>query len=271
MVRVIGRCLTGAACVAVVVLQLNSTAIAGPWLQHDGHGFLINTLSFLEANSEPGNLAPAYGDGDYSRLNIASYLEYGLTKKVTVGTSLRLERVRLHTASDIQRSTGVSDVELFVRRVLWRKGQSILSAQGTVVFPTGYNPDANPALGDGDASLEPRLLFGRGFAIGAWPSFFDAQGAFRFRFGDAADQVRLDGTLGTHPAEGWLLLLQSCNTLGLRNERGYGTDYDLYTISVSAVRDLSPRWSVQLGATREIAGRNYSTGTGVFAALWWKF
>src|SRR3712207_8696464 len=47
--------------------------------------------------------------------------------------------------------------------------------------------------------LDLRLLLGQGFAIGDWPSFVDAQAAYRLRTGDPADEIRADFTFGTRP------------------------------------------------------------------------
>ena len=89
--------------------------------------------------------------------------------------------------------------------------------QGIVKVPTGYNPNTNPALGNDQVDLEPRLLFGHGFSFGSWPAFFDIGTSYRFRLGGPSDQVRFDGPLGLHPA-GWLLLLQSYNIIGMQNQ-----------------------------------------------------
>jgi hypothetical protein len=43
-----------------------------------------------------------------------------------------------------------------------------------------------------------------------------------------------------------------------------GTGYDLYNMTDSVVRDVSPDWPVELGASDELGGRNYSTGAGGF-------
>ncbi len=50
-----------------------------------------------------------------------------------------------------------------------------------------------------------------------------------------------------------------------------GTDYDLYSMTVSVVREVSPNWSVELGASDELGGRNCSTGAGGFFSVWRKF
>ena len=118
--------------------------------------------------------------------------------------------------------------------------------------------------------LEPRLLFGHGFSFGSWPAFLDIGTGYRFRLGGPSDQVRFDGTLGLHPAAGWLLLLQSYNIIGMQNQAPGGTDFDLATLWASAVYEFSTHWAVQLSVSSEIASRNYNRGNGAFVAIWWK-
>jgi hypothetical protein len=255
--------------------------LAGPWPQPQGHGFVISSLSYLEADSRLPNANPVVGDGDFSRLGVGVYVEYGVSEHITIGGSAQLAEVRLRGLSESESSSGVGDVELFVRPVVWRSGASILAAQATLAIPGGYEAERNPALGDGAVGAELRLLYGRGFELSGLSSFFDLQGAYRFRLGAPADQVRVDATLGTHPAEGWMLLLQSRDTISAGNQTDhglgpglagrYGTDYDLYSLAFSVVGDVSPHWSVELGVADELGGRNYSTGEGVFVSIWRKF
>ena len=267
----IGRHSVFAVWLTTAMLQLGSSAFAGPWPQAEGHGFQITTFNFLEADSEIGDQNPATGAGTFSRYYLAAYGEYGMRDDITLGGSFRIEKLRLNTDSGSQTVQGVPDVEIFGRKVLWREGNSILSAQATLIVPTGYDSHANPALGDGDVGVEPRLMFGHDLMLGAWPGFVDGQAAYRFRLGQSADQIRIDGTFGVHPTPELMLLLQFYNTISVENANGYGTDYDLYSAVFSVVRDITPQWAVQFGVTSELAGRNYSTGNGLFAAVWWKF
>jgi hypothetical protein len=269
-------------CIEILAACMEAPAMAGPWPQAQGGGLVISTMSYLQASNRLPNANPAVGDGTFSRLDLGFYSEYGITDALTLGASTRLEQVRLHGSSVSGETTGVTDAEFFARPVLWRGQESILAAQGTVIVPTGYDLDRNPALGDGAVGVEPRVLFGHGFELGARPSFFDVEAAYRVRFGGPADQIRIDATLGSHLTPNCMVLLQSHNTISVRNESKdisldpgfsgeHGTDYDLYSVTVSVVREISSHWSVEVGGMSEIAGRNYSTGNGGFLSVWRKF
>jgi protein XagA len=246
-------------------------ALAGPWPLPEGQGLVINSFGFLQAQNAAGIPNPAYGSGTFRRFELDDYSEYGLTDQITLSASLN-GQVRDLVTSDLTRSTaGFGDVELGARTVIWQSGPWVAAAQGLVKIPTGYNPNANPAIGNDQVDLEPRLLLGRGFTLGDWSSFVEIEAGFRFRFGGPGDQLRINATLGVHPASRWMLLLQSYNIIGMRNEAPGGTDFDLATVVASAVYDITPRWSAQLGGISDVASRNFNRGNGVFVAIWWKF
>jgi hypothetical protein len=135
------------ACSATLMLSLEPTASASPWPQQRGDGLLISSVSYLEANNSLANANPAVGNGTFSRLDLGFYSEYGLTDTLTLGAATRLERVRLRGSSVSGETSGIIDVELFARPVLWRGQNSIFAAQGMIIVPTGYSLDRKPATG----------------------------------------------------------------------------------------------------------------------------
>ncbi len=253
---------------ALIAASCGVPARAGPWSPPEGHGFVINSFGFMQAQNYAGIPNPAYGSGTFRRFEYGFYGEYGLADRLTLVGAAGLQQRNLDTAGS---TFGVGDVDLGLRGAVWQKGNWAVAAQGVVKLPTGYDPYANPALGNGQVDLEPRLLIGRGFSLGSWPAFFDAGVGYRFRTGSPSDQLRFDATVGVHVAPRWMLMLQSYNIIGMQNEAPGGTDFNLSTLLVSAVYEIAPAWSVQLGGFSEIASRNYNTGNGVFAAIWWRF
>ena len=248
-----------------------TNAVAGPWPQPEGHGLWINTFGVSQTTNYAGIQNPAYGDGTFRRFGVGSYGEYGLTDRITLSAAADVQLRQLDTGSTLLSTGGLGDIETAARVAVWQSGGWTVATQGVVKIPTGYSPTVNPALGNGQVDLEPRLLVGRGFMIGSWPAFADVGTGYRFRLGTPGDQVRIDGTLGLHPARDWLVLLQSYTIVGIRNESPGGTDFDLSTLTLSVVHDFSARWALQLGGSSEIASRNFNTGNGGFVAVWWRF
>jgi hypothetical protein len=253
------------------VVCMVTPAFAGPWPQPEGHGFVINQFSFVQANNHAGIPNPANGNGTFQKFDFTPYVEYGLTDTVTVGAAPHFDLRQLATGTTTSNTVGVGDIDLFARKTMWSDGYWAVAGQGLVKLPTGYNPSANPALGDNQVDLEPEFFVGRGFSLGNWPAFADVGAGYRFRLGSPADEVRLDADFGVHVRQDWMLLIQSFNIIGMRNERPGGTDFSLSTLAVSVVHDLSARWAVQFGGLSEVASRNYNRGNGGFVALWWLF
>jgi hypothetical protein len=272
MPRPAGRLVCRAAVLAGLLAVWNSRGLhAGPWPQPEGQGLIINSFSFLQARNLAGVSNPAFGGGTFRRFEIDNYTEYGLTNTVTLSAAFSGQSRQLETAGTTRSTEGFGDVELGARAAVWQTGNWVVAAQGLVEVPTGYDPNVDPALGNGQVDLEPRLLIGRGFSIGTWPGFAEIEAGYRFRLGSPADQLRVNATVGVHPASSWMLMVQSYTIIGMGNGSPRGTDFNLSTLVVSAVYDFSPRWSVQFGAVSDIASRNYNGGNGVFAAVWWKF
>ena len=98
--------------------------------------------------------------------------------------------------------------------------------------------------------------------------FVDAQLARLWRFG-AADEVRLDTTVGMDVTENWLLLAQSYG--GETDGAGDGLRPGWINAEVSAVRRLPGGWRAQLGWRTASQGRETTVGAGPVAAVWRRF
>ncbi len=232
-------------------------ALAGAWTLAPGAGFVSAGASYY-----------ANDPGTFEQVSTATYLEYGLREGFTVGGSLEGD-FPVGAASDRQ-ARGTASA--FGRARLWTGDQGDpFSLQFGAIAPLGDLVDTGQAQIDGERALDVRALYGRGFATGWGDAFVDLQGGFRRRFDDAADEIRIDLTAGVRPAPRWLLMIQSFSTIGLRNGREGGSDFDVYKLAPSAGYELFDGVTVLLGAEREIAGRNIDRGLRVRAAVWTTF
>lgn len=259
-----------AACLAFSMAAV-SPAVAGPWPVPEGEVFAVNTLTFHRADNGDDGRGLSTGDGTLTRWEYSPYIEYGLTDTITLGANPRFQHVVQETGQGDNTTTGFGDLDLFARTVAWRDDYSILAFQGLVKVPTGYDKDANPALGNGQVDLDPRVLFGHGFSLGSWPSFAEVQLGYRYRFGDPSDEVRVDTTIGTNPTDDIMVMLQTFNIVGISNETNNGSDFDLYKVQFSGVYDVTPNVALQLGGYSEVAGRNINLGEALFTAVWLRF
>ena len=137
----------------------------------------------------------------------------------------------------------------------------------------------NPAPGNHQEDIEARFLVGRGATLIHQHVFWDAEVAFRTRFGAPADQVRFDVTAGVDLSKHIMAMGQFFNTRSLRNGEPLDvvtnpnaqSDYDLHKCQVSAVIALPYKAKVQIGWTDTISGRNTARGQGAIISLWKAF
>ncbi|MGL5138770.1 MAG: hypothetical protein ACRC7G_13485 [Beijerinckiaceae bacterium] len=255
---------------ALPLLLVADLAVADPgaWPQAAGKGQAISTLTFSRSFS-PKN---AFGQRSrFTKAELGVFIEYGLTDTLTIGALPRFEFRENRFGMQADTNRGLSDSDIFLRSVLWRDNASVLSLQGTVIVPGGYDRRARLPLGDGAFGYEARLLAGHNFKVGEMPAFVELQVGYRFRAGSPADIVKVDATLGLRPADKWLILLQSLSDFSVRNQGTGGTDFDVSKLQISVVREIAPNVSIQLGAYKEIYGRNLNRGAAVLTALWIRF
>jgi len=131
--------------------------------------------------------------------------------------------------------------------------------------------DNAAAVGYTNPEFDLRALYGYSFALGVWPAFIDLQLAQRFRTGSPPNEARFDATFGVRPAPQWLLLAQSFNVVSEGAGDPLFPSYGYYKFQLSAVYDLTPAWSVQLGGFTTYAGRNALQENGLVLGAWYKF
>lgn len=249
--------------VALAFLALwaaSAPAQASAWGQAKGAGF-------ASANVERFS----NGAGAYRRTDADLYLEYGLTRRITIGAQTLFGRASSGAGDEAVSNFGAFAVEAFVQSQLWRGQNSVVAVRTTMSAPAYVDEEARFALRDPGFDLETRALWGRGFSTPFGHAFANVEAAHRTRFGPAASQVRIDATLGLQPNKRWMLLAQSFNIVSLRNETLGGADYDVYKLQPSAVWFATQRLGLQTGATIEVAGRNLTPGVSAFAGVWVRF
>src|SRR5436305_5099798 len=108
---------------AVILGGSAGGALAGPWPQPEGHGFVITTVSVLDAENRANRPNPAFGQGSYREYVLGSYAEYGLTNRVTIGAQPQFDIAQLKTDHGTRATSGFGDLELFARTVVWQQSE----------------------------------------------------------------------------------------------------------------------------------------------------
>ncbi|HCM84328.1 MAG TPA: hypothetical protein PKW15_00920 [Alphaproteobacteria bacterium] len=264
--------------VAFSLASISTPAHAGAWTQKSGEGQVITSFSYYETDAAYNAKSDRVSKtSSYHKSTLDVFAEYGLTDAYTLGLQTSYQWIYARNNLGSFRENDLSDTSFFLRERIWHDDFNVLSLQQLFTVPGPYSTRNAAAPGYGQSDAEFRVLYGHSGVIGGNNYFLDIQGAYRKRFEGPADEVRMDITAGIKPNENFMLLAQSFNTLGMRNEStaavitSSGPDYDLSKIQISGVLATSYDLSLQLGGAIDVAGRNTGAGKTLFVALWKEF
>ncbi len=263
-------------------LLLPSGLYAGAWPQDSHHGQIILTYSFMQtskAYDEGGAIQKFGDDGEFRQIVLNPYLEYGLSERNTLSINAQTSFLRYQNNYGSQSSSGFGDVEFAVRhRFNAPESPWVLSGQFTVMFPA-YSAHRNPAPGNHQEDLETRLMVGHGSTWAKHHIFWDAQAAYRSRFGAPADQIRSDWTAGIDLHKNVMAMAQIFNTWSMHNgtpmdeitNPNAQSDYNVHKAQISMVFTTPHRTRIQAGWTGVLKGRNVGGGQTFILAFWKSF
>lgn len=254
------------------MISIFSTSIveASPWPRPKGDGIIISRLDYFVSSFEDTNTPPLLNK--FERFETNTYAEYGLTNNILISGKFVYGLTQQQAAGEtISTASGITEVELGAQYTFRRTEKSVTSARIAYVLP----PNAETGTRDGFASdgndLDLSLLYGRSLTTGPVNTFISGLVSYRRRFGSAADQVRTQATIGAEPSDRWLLLGEVFTEISLQNNEPDGADFDIIKIQPSVVWKASKAYSIQLGLSQEITGRNINLGRTVFLGLWYRF
>ncbi len=243
-------------------------AHASPWARNTGELFVVSRADYFAAGLTPETTASGLVENRFERVDSHTYLEYGLLPDFTIGGKAIYGTAWLTRSTSIETAAGFSEIDIFGRYQILRSSKHAGAIQITGVIPFSFQSGVRPGLESNGADLDIAFLYGRNMRLGRGKTFFATELGFRKRISDSADQIRTRVTFGYEPNDRWLLLMDAFGTLSLRNESIGGADYDIFKIQPSLVLRAGRKWSVQIGATEEISGRNIALGRTVFIGLW---
>ena len=251
-----------------------TTASASPWARAQGEGLVISQTSYFTSRQD------ASSDGEivsqrFERFETDLYLEYGLTSSITIGGKAVYGASRLNRGGTIENASGVSEYGGFAQYQVLRNDRDAASIRIGASSASSLDDGARAGTANDGVDADIAFLYGRNFNIAPFGVFAAADVGYRRRFGDAADQIRLQADLGAKPGKRWMILVQSFGEFSLSNETDGGADFDIVKINPSVVRRFGDpekgRWSLQIGYSEEIAGRNVALGRRAFLSIWTAF
>lgn len=247
---------------AVLWVGFAQSAYASPWGQAPGRFYLSSRFDYFSA-SDAERRFERYESTNYSEFGLPS--SFTLGGKVVYGTSVATDELA-KTAS-----SGVSEAELFLQKTIIQRGRAVIAAKLTGASPSRFAAGTRPGFVSDGADLEARLLYGATLSERPVKVFTTFEAGYRRRFGDGADQIRMDALVGVAPAPRLLFLGEMLSSVSARNERPGGADFDILRAQPSAIFRVSKRWALQGGASIEFAGRNVLLGDTYFFSLWTEF
>lgn len=273
-----------------IYLLSPAAAWAGAWLYPEGHGQLILTTAFADARGAfdaSGRLAQT---PSYRKFEDRFYLEHGVTDRLTFvaeGSAMRFlgggESARLAQLDAlIAEAKGGLPLVLPAEKKIKFQGLGIgaagarlqLFALGDYVFSveTSLRAASHEARSfldmRGPTQFDARLLMGRSLSLFGFTGFLDAQIGYRTR-GQNGDEIRMDFTVGFRPMDRLMLMAQSFSAVAPRG--GLSTFMAAQKFQLSAVYELTPAISTQIGAITALSGVNAPAENGLIGAVWWRY
>lgn len=254
----------GGLLVGLAVAALAAPAAAGAWNQPKGKGQVILKLEHMvaERGFDPdGVLVDLPAERRDTSLGV--FAEYGLADRLTV----RFKGDWQSGEDAFVDYEGRGPLEIGVSWQAWRDEHAAVSLYaGYATGGEGRNA-GYAAPGQGDEDWEIRASVGRSFQNGWGPApprtFVELQAARRMRQG-LPDETRVDGTVGAHLGEDWMVLGQA---FGGRTEDGVAR---WLSLEASVVRDFGA-WSLQAGWRQTVAGRETPEASGPVIGIWRRF
>jgi len=245
-------------------------AAGGAWTQPDGAGIVISKVEYVTAPASfDGAGAPA--EGDFYKLHVESYVEFGLTDAITLVGQVDYDTSWIETAGEPAISEGFGRFGLWGRARVWADGADVASVQAGVEFPGDRSGVNIPALGAEPAAVSVRGLYGRGFSDDWGSGFLDLQAGLLLRDEDAPTQAEFDLTVGHWLWDNFLVMGQLFNTYSLERRADDLQDYDETKAALSAGWKATEDSTIVLGVSADVATRNLEPTRSVFLSLWKTF
>lgn len=205
----------------------------------------------------------------YKKFELGTYIEYGLSDRVTLIAQPSVDLV--HQASAQAAPPSAAGTNLGTRLGLANFGATVVSLQGLVHLPFAagsrqagfFDQDRVPAA-------DLRLLLEHGFMIGTKTGFLDVEESHRWQGNSLPEEWHTDVTLGLRPIPPLLVMLASFMTVA-GHLNATRSSWSWLKLQPSIVYDLSRHWSVEAGFFATVAGQNAGRELGSLAALWYRF
>lgn len=246
--------------------------MAGAWPMPEGELLVIVPFSTTRANDSYGSSGKVVPHSDYRKTELAPYLEYGLTKSLTLVSSLALTRDSTDYFGIDFTQRSISRLELGMRLGLGEWRDTRFAVQALAVEHGSTSGDDPFSSRRGDVDGEMGLFMGRNFTLWGLKGFTDTYGAYRYRPAGRPGETKLNVTMGIKPLAGTMLLIKSESfaSIGKMNGENAVQRVAESKVGLSIVQKFDRNVSLELSAMRAIAGQNSLRESTLTLGLWYR-
>ncbi len=267
-------------CAFLIPLAGARVVMAGAWGQKKGNLFL-SLQSYYYASSkyydENGHLRRR--GGTFKKWEFNPYLEWGMTNRDTLTLNIFYDWLSDDASGHSKETNGFADIEAGWQRKIFRSTHHVLSLQGLLIIPTGYDVKDDPRLGYDCWGAEVGILHGWSFKMFNRDGFIDSGIGYRRYFGYPSSQIRPKITLGWNPFKKVQILMEGKLEYGLKDGsmRQLGPNliaqpnYRLLKATFGLNFQLDRRCSLVIAVYRHVWGEMTGAGGGAYASLWLRF
>lgn len=250
--------------ISTLCLLISAPAFASAWVQKQGHGEFIANATYFTTDEFYTRNGDSASQTRFDKFELQPYLEYGVTKSITVGGSFFMQ----HVAQGEQHNSGIGDPEIFLRKQLYRDDKNVFSLQPLVKFPSTYSRGSQLRGGSPSTDAEISLFYGRNLNLVSNRDYGDFRIGYRTRSDDLSDQIRADAVLGLRITNNWEIMpairyvkASSLGSATAFSENGE-QNYDLLKAELGANYYVSDRRSIRANLFSHVAGRQIGGGHG---------
>ena len=259
--------LTGTAIVSLALATVPADAIAGPWTLPEG--YLVTSYTYIQTDFDQ------FFDLDKNKLDLPGPIEqrdqllsltYGFWDEWEAALRLSYFMSDQRFPGNEVTASGMGDTWLSIKHLVYSDMLDV-ALQARVKWPGPYDADVVASPGDGQDDLEFRILAGR-----FWDrAYVDLEVGYRFRAGVVPNEYEVFLDTGYSLTQ-WLrgrafgILINAEDGTGSVNDPGVdlrATEEDVLSVGGSLTVDPADGWTVTLGVTTVLAGRNTALRTDV--------
>ncbi|MDE1173555.1 MAG: hypothetical protein PW790_07765 [Parvibaculaceae bacterium] len=251
------------------VLASGTPCTAGAWPQPPGTTLLIIDLQTSSTDREYDQNGKLVARRNYQKVEVAPYLEHGLTDDLTLVGRTSLLKQSSDVPGGTIASTTITEVEAGLRYHAFTISGMLVSIQPGLIYHTALTDDDPYTSKAGDIDKKIAILLGRSSTLLGIPTFTSTESAYIFHDHNRPDEVKTDVTLGFGSGEGTLFMIKSFNSVSVGTSPLTPSHVISSKLGFQLVERVHPLLSIGGGITQTIAGQNTTKETLFGLTLWY--